>query len=243
MAVEELRGCGTRRVGGTYIVSDPGGSDCERMPLPLVACSHCGEGIKQNRGFRWVPYERIFDGDPSKAKPCGMGIKGHCRTCPVCTPSKLAKGSPLGLVGILWIGARYYPTPEDFLEEASRLGVSRRVAAWPKGLTPGTSWVAMAHPAAQRGPEGEPLPGIVHVFRPARMELIVTPSIRSEDWVQRAVKQGATLIEVPDNDPDHAPTGKRVSPRRKTIQRLERRAPPPPKFGLLRTPIEEGNTP
>ena len=40
-------------------------------------------------------------------------------------------------------------------------------------------------------------------FIPRRVELVIVPSMREEDWVQRYERAGVTLVEVPEDDPDH----------------------------------------
>lgn len=231
MAVEPRRQCGFRSIGSTYLVSDDPGVRCERMPLPIVSCSRCGSGLKQTRGFQWVPHERLFDGLKGGMKTCKI-VDRHCSTCPVCAPRLLANADPTDKVGMMWIGAQHYRTPEAFLEEAARLGVSRRVAVWPKGLVLGRSYVATAHPSALKPRGSTPAkPAVIHLFRVKRMELIVTKAMREEDWVSRLAARGATLVEVPENDPDHRPTAPRMTQRRQTRARL---AQTEPKFSLFR---------
>ncbi len=214
MSVEAKRGCGFRKAGGIYLVSDAGGVPCERMPIPLVACSHCGEGIKTTRGWQWVPVPRLFDGLKT---PCS-NAKG-CKFCPVCTPTLFAKGEPGDRVGLITIGGAFYDSPEVFMEEAKRLGISRRISALPKGFVIGKSWVALAHP---KGTGGEkPGLAVIHLFRPARVELIVTPNMRGEDWVERYVAKGVTLVEVPADDPDHVPSPKKVGARRAAVEKAK----------------------
>jgi hypothetical protein len=95
--------------------------------------------------------------------------------------------------GLLWIGAAFYPTPEAFMEEAQRMGVSRRISAVPRDFKVGETWVALAHPKAIPGecehgaPAGFPCTkcadgvsggqwrgGVVTFFRPRSLEYVVT---------------------------------------------------------------------
>lgn len=241
MSQEEKRGCGFRRAGGTYLVSDGLGEPCERLPLPLDACPTCGCGVKQSRGFQWIKPSLLFDNP--KIKPCGsasdkpsgnVGLREHCHHCLVCTPNLLeAHGDPKDKLGLMWTGEKFYKTPQDWSLEAAKLGVSKRVATIPKGLVLGKTWIFVAHPkgvdeAYMSKEEGELCetlkhrfkPGIFHVFVPKRVELIVTPSMAQEDWVKEMVeKQGVTLVHVPEDDPDHAPRVKEKSARKKSIER------------------------
>ena len=94
MAVEAKRGCGYRKVGGLYLVSDGLGIPCDRLPITLEVCPCCGAGIKPARGWTWVDVPTLVKGnhmvagvvpDPSgrgttpNAVPCGCP-----HFCPLC---------------------------------------------------------------------------------------------------------------------------------------------------------------
>lgn len=51
MAVEGIRGCGSRKVGGMYLCGEYIHVSCDRLPLPLTVCPVCGQGIKVSRAF------------------------------------------------------------------------------------------------------------------------------------------------------------------------------------------------
>ena len=69
MAVEQKRGCGYRKVGGLYMVTDPGTLTlCDRMTIKLEPCEHCEAmgfscGFKPARGWTWVMPEKLLGGD------------------------------------------------------------------------------------------------------------------------------------------------------------------------------------
>lgn len=227
------------------------GEPCERLPAPLEVCSHCGEGIKQSRGFRWMSLDVIL----SKARPCLMSsdanfqktdvdkralerMRKHCPRCIVCTPGMLeARSEPKDKVGLLWVGEKHYKTTLDWSREAAEMGASKRIAAIPKGLVVGKTWIFVAHKHAidvtereQRDGElfaadtAKKKPGVFHAFVPQRIELIVTPSMEKEDWVQGMVdKQGVTLVRVPEDDPDHAPHAAKQSARKQSMDRAARK--------------------
>lgn len=247
MAVESARGCGYRKAGGLYLVSEGLGEPCERLPIPLTCCPTCGEGVRQTRSFRWIKPELIFAG----AKPCAMSadkdlgpgaerFRRHCPRCYVCTPGLLeTMAEPSDRVALLWVGEAHYKETKDWTEEAMRLGVSKRIGARiPEGLVLGKTIVFVAHPRAiaktvQKPPaegelvgkdEAEYTPGIFHAFIPRRAELVVTPSMKKEKWVEALVKQGATLVEVPEDDPDHAPNVGKKSARKRAMDRAARKA-------------------
>lgn len=221
MAVEAARGCGYRKAGGLYLRAEFQGEPCERLPVPILPCSVCDGCIKFSRSYQWVKTEYILSG----AKSCEN--LSTCGSCPVCRPDALAWfAEPKDRVGLLWIGKQYYESPADWLKESRELGVSRRIAAIPKGFVIGKTWVFVAHPDAImkkcpsgcnsggtsngkcRTCDGQGLigtPGIFQVFRPQRIELVVTPSMKNEAWVDELVERGVTLFEVPEDDPDHRP--------------------------------------
>jgi len=149
-----------------------------------------------------------------------------CTVCPLC-------GNQPDKVGLLWVGKQHY-TPDEFTSEAVRLGVSRRISALPKEFRLGM-WVLLAHIEAVdgicdcSGPKGvgfDPkcerckgmghtkMPGVFHAFKPKRVELVIVPSMREEAWVAELVEKGVTLVEVPEDDPDHKPVKRKVKSRR-----------------------------
>jgi len=224
MAIEAQRGCGYRKVGGLYIVSGELSEPCHKLPVPLHVCPTCHAGIKPTRGWTWVGRELLgadcsADGGPAAYTQWCK----HCQFCVVCTPSKVdvrgdtpetvEKGKP-GRFGLLWIGERYYPTPEAFMDEARRMGVSRRIPAVPKDFETGKTWVLMAHrKAIEVGSEAVSAaggdhywtPGIVTAFCPLRIEQLVRQSEATPEKLAELEKRGITAVPVPDGDPDHDP--------------------------------------
>src|SRR5579871_3946802 len=146
MAVEAKRGCGYRKVNGLYLVGGGLSAPCDRMPFPLERCKVCGGGIKFTRGPQWLlpsffePHllqeERVFHTYRETDRCLDES------PCPVCNKPPL--GEEFGPHLLLWIGRKHY-TPEAYLEEGRRLGVSRRLSALPKGLVLGQTWVLLAH--------------------------------------------------------------------------------------------------
>lgn len=203
MAVEKKRGCGYRKVGGIYLVSEPGGSSCCSLPLELTICPCCGGGIKQARGFTWVNPTLLFQKQEPLKPGCHMG-------CPVANPAIMGERA-----GLLWVGESFYPTPDAFDKEASTLGISKRVAALPRGFKLGETFILLAHPkavlaeveaAGELVPKLERRPGIFRIFRPTRVEKILNESMATEAEIERLKKAGITPVIVPDDDPDHMGT-------------------------------------
>ncbi len=192
MAVEPRRGCGYRKAGGLYIVGGGMGADCCKLPLALTVCPTCAQGVKQTRGWTWI--------DP---RPW---LEGECRqsgyfACPAAFPARLGER-----VGLLWIGRQFYPTPGTFLHEAKNHGVSRRIAAVPRGFKLGEHWVFLAHPEAMVTDDGR-MPGIFSIFKPTAFEKIITETqAKAADLIADLNKRQITPVIVPDDDPDHQGT-------------------------------------
>lgn len=230
MAVEPRRGCGFRKVGGLYLVAPALGEVCHRLPFLLVTCPTCGAGFKPARGWTWVDAIELFGG-PAFRDVCRPDKPtfdaGHCPRCVVCSPTRIGSGERTssdrvratledtpdarGRAGLLWIGERFYPTPEHFALESSTLGVSRRIGAVPRGFVLGETWVLLAHRracVAELEPGAEPVTaaGIFSVFRPTALEKIVRASDDTPEARADAARRGITLVPVPDSDPDHQGT-------------------------------------
>lgn len=230
MAIEAKRGCGYRKAGGLYLVSDGLSEPCERLPIPVVPCPCCGERINQVRGFQWITREYAL----KAAKPCdGGGTHSH-RSCAVCTPAILGCRTTTPIIindeasqekyGLIWVGEAFYPTMDDWAKEAMKLGVSKRVSAIPKGVEIGVTWVLVGHPKGMtyltsKDKDNLFAPAICSAFRVKRIELIVTPSMKVQKWVKDLVKKGVTLVEVPENDRDHAPAKAKKSARRRAMDK------------------------
>jgi hypothetical protein len=119
--------------------------------------------------------------------------------------------------GLLWIGEKYYPTPEHWLHESQRQGVSRRISQVPRDLTIGETWVFVAHRSVTCAKlvleDGEmcrrPGPAIFHAFKPTAIEYIVRGDERDEELEGlmrrgitpvRVIRDGALPLDVIDRD-------------------------------------------
>lgn len=204
MAIEPARGCGFRKVGGTYLVGGGRPLSCDRLPILLTVCPCCHAGIKQSRGWTWVDVALLVG-----------GIHPDCKDdfpCPLCmaTPE-------MGKAGLLWIGEKFYPTPRVFEVEAAAIGISRRIAAVPRNFKVGETWILLAHPLAVETWEKNPTPdlplitgmravykpGIFHVWKPTAIERICKESERNSAMVADLRERGITPVFVPDDDLDH----------------------------------------
>ena len=134
MAIEPRRGCGYRKVGGLYLVGAGQGETCCKLPIPLHICPSCNQDIKQGRGWQWIAPQAWL------RAPCSSTLRDFC---PAASPDAFGER-----VGLLWVGEKFHARAEDFLEVASRLGISKRIAAVPRDFKLGETWVFLAHPKA-----------------------------------------------------------------------------------------------
>lgn len=177
------RGCGSRKKGGMYLMSDPGPlMACCKMPIALTVCPCCGEGIKFSRGWSWVDVRLLNPENIACSDP-------QAGFCPV---NRLT-----GKIGLLWVGEKFY-TPDSFSKEANILGVSKRIANVPKDLKLGETWVALAHiKVVNTFENGEPsmAPGIFRLFKPSRIEYVTTGEETPEE-IEAIEKRGIIPVKV-----------------------------------------------
>lgn len=183
--IEGRRGCGYRKPGGLYLVSDGPGVPCGKLPIALHVCPTCGAGIKPSRGWTWIDGTALAAESPCRAKPCR----------PFCALSQ-----PMGRVGLLWIGEQFYATPQEFQHEAERMGISRRLSAVPKDFVLGRTWIWLAHRKVEIG--GEPQAAVFRVFLPDRIEQVVTGD-EPDEAIDALLKRGITPVVVkrPEQQP------------------------------------------
>jgi len=224
---EEARGCGHRKPAkdgvGVYLVGPGEGLPCGRMPFRLHACPVCGGGIKASRGWNWIEPRKLF-GELTKAELCGSdnvcvwkgsvdpkALRGICWTCP------LGGAVPEGKHGLIWIGEKFYGTPEEFMLESRRMGVSRKIQKVPKGFELGKTWVYLAHRLTRLGDaevagliegqvddKGEAVrgPAVFTVFKPTGIDLVIADENNVPEKVERMVEQyGARVIRVVPREP------------------------------------------
>lgn len=215
MAVEQIRGCGWRKVNALYLVGDYTFHDtCDRMPFPLTVCPVCGQGIKVSRGFTQINPYRLW----------GMhhGCKDLHRPCFLCDPTD-------ELAYIMMVGAGNYETPQEFVREAIAQGISKRIPFIPKELELGKTVVYLAHPKACEVREPVALQqamaiveeaqtnqprlletertekklGIFCAFVPKRVEKLIWESQATPEELEKLERRGITPIIVPDGDKEH----------------------------------------
>jgi len=193
------RGCGKRKIGGLYLVGDGISFSCDRLPYNLELCPTCGSGLKQQRNFQWIDWYKYA----GKHNKCECEAPG----CPICKPIEGEKK-----YGLLWVGNKYY-TPQAFVEESLKHGISKRIPWVPKELELGKTWILFAHPDAgetkkkgkQRNLDGEQVeereehPAIFYAFKPKRVEKLVKEGTPQKE-LDKLEKAGITPVLVKKED-------------------------------------------
>jgi hypothetical protein len=158
--IDHKRGCGWRKPGGLYLVSPGLCVPCGKLPLPLEVCPTCSAGIKFSRGWTWLDPRPLFE-----RRLCEHNSIITCQVCPLATPPMRA--------GLIWIGEQFYPTPQDWEDEARQLGVCRRIKSVPRDFVLGETWVLVAHRKVPLTTSAFLVPAIFHAFRPEAIEYVM----------------------------------------------------------------------
>lgn len=178
---ERLRGCGWREVNKLYLTGEPDPALCKRLPGATTA--------PFSLGVQWRPLGEIAAG----GTPCAGG-----EACAGCI---LSAGRAHELSMLMWVGAENY-SPEEFVAEAERMGISKKIPGVPADFRPG-QLVLLAHRRAMPPEQGGGA-GIFYAFRAARIEMLVEEARVEEDWVSDLRARGVQILVVEDRDPLHA---------------------------------------
>lgn len=214
ISIEAARGCGHRKPSksgvGVYLVGPAFDAPCGRLPFELRSCPTCGGGVKPSRGWNWVEPKKLF-GPEEHPVSYVLDQCEHAYT-PVCSGCPLGGALPEGRHGLVWVGKAHYPTPRDFLREAQRMGISRKVQALPKGFELDKTWVYLAHRKAITTYEdvqkddntiecNVPVfkPAVFAVFKPTGVDLVVHDKDAVPERAKKLAEQvgeGARIIQV-----------------------------------------------
>jgi len=221
---EAARGCGFRKEGGMYLISNGLSSDCGALPVPLTVCPCCGGGVKFSRAFTRIDTRELFGWLKNEAACENLGIEpldtpcamdpgktlmnamyreyngdvpaARCQHCPINSPPETA--------GLIWIGKAHYKATSDFTREAAIQGVSRRIRFIPPWFDLGETWVFLAHvdavpyvvtDSATAQTTVKHKPGLFHAFRPDRIEYITTGD-ETEAELDALEDRGLTLVDL-----------------------------------------------
>lgn len=219
---EQKRGCGYRKIGGLYLVCDPGEAlVCDGLPLPLEPCGCCGFTPAFSRNLQSLNPEYISQAEKKlhDEKPYNGGdpyaLNCSCPDmCPIChTEAQVIQGNSLGL---MFVGKQY--TPSSFIKEAVQLGISKRIPEISSWLKLGETWVFLAHNQVPKVSleqlkenglqmkEPEYQRAIFYGFKPKRLEMPVWKGDLCQDEITLLVKHGITpvfLDPIPENKKLH----------------------------------------
>jgi len=192
VSYDSKRGCGYRKMGGLYLISEPGFHGCGLLPLKLDICPTCGHGIKPALGWTWVNPKELVKGLVCESCEEKQTELGFCGTA-YCNWTQQTRA------GLIWVGQTFYKTAEDFKKEALRLGISRRIHTIPRGFKVGETWVLLAHRKGGNGEGvvgGQPdFPAIFTAFLPQRIEQIVRGDENDEE-IEKLEKRGITPVVI-----------------------------------------------
>jgi len=168
---------------------------CGKLPIPVLTCPTCGDGIKPSRGWTWINPKKLIM--HSIQKKC---FTGTCHLCPI----QFIYDGCIELTGLIWIGEKFYPTPEDYLNECREVGISRRIRTVPKGLVVGETYVLLAHrkvldPVFKKEIGLTRGPAIFSVFRPTKIE-VICEGAEDEEVIKGYEKRGLTPVIVKPKD-------------------------------------------
>lgn len=194
------RGCGTRNTRGYYLVCDGEGVYCHRLPLDVPICKECRKPyIVPIRGIQEIHPSDVWDLCSATDTPTEHKYACHRygTQCPICFPPEKA--------WVVWVGETYYENSQDFIQEAKKMGISRKIAYIPEGLEVG-DWVYLGYrkliPTGQYDKKGRKIkdPGIFHAFQVQRVEKLLTEKQQQDQaYVRDLLKRGVTpVVEVDD---------------------------------------------
>ena len=207
--LEPVRGCGLRSMGGLYLEGSGLSVPCDRLPFNIELCPICEQGIKFTRGFTWIHWYHY----------AGIHENGcKCRDfCPICHPKdteiktienngKKEEITVLIKHGLMWVGNKYY-TPESFVSEAQKIGISKKIATLPREIEFGETWILLAHQKAGENPsdkeddDPEKIPAVFYAFKPRRVVKIITPKqAKNQEYINNLKKRGITpLVGISDS--------------------------------------------
>ncbi len=232
---EQKRGCGWRKVGGIYLVGEYIQVSCDRLPFPLDVCPVCGHGVKLGRGMTKINPLMLFGTHDiyEEGKHCFIKeakCQDKMRPCFLCDPTD----EP---AFVMRVGEKFYPTPEDFINEGVIQGLSKRIAQIPKEFKIGKTVIYLAHinacvvrepvsvmqqamnlvnenevekPRLFETEKQKRIMGIFTAFIPQRIEKIYWQSEldkMTDKEKESLTKRGITPVGVPDGDKKHSARG------------------------------------
>jgi len=175
---EPLRGCGYRKIGAYYIVTEPVSiRHCKNLPYPLFHQKHF-------RGIKRINPWKLINTTP----------KCETASCPVCYP-------PNENIHVLMFAGESYYTQNSIITEAIKLGISKRIRKpvdW-IDLNRSILYLAYNRTAIQIDDEGSTLymPAIITAQRIRRIEHLITSEQATKEYIEELISKGLTPVIIP----------------------------------------------
>ena len=213
-----------RKPGGLYLIAGAPAEPCPLLPVALHVCPTCGEGLKPARSWTWVDADKLL----------GLPLQ-HPAGSPPEHPARCPLGHRLGRAGLLMDRLEaFYPTPQAFMEEAARAGISRLITAVPREFQRGRTWVLCAHRSAiAAAPGADPTAGVFTLFRPTAVEYVVRGD---ESDAESSGSSSAASSPCASSPPSNRSTGWNRTPER--LAAAPRREVGAPPSGAARAPSD-----
>jgi len=239
---EAQRGCGYRKIGGLYLMCDPGLTlNCDGLPMPMNQCDCCGFAPPFSRNLQKLNPKYVFIAHREHQDPL---IECTCPdSCPICFPEMPAEISERALeqygaiksekamkyFGLMFVGKRDYSC-RTFIQEAELMGISKRIPMIPSWLTLGETWILLAHNEVPKVSleeiksnemhmkEPQKFRAVFYAFKPQRIEMPVWKDQISAEEIILLEKKGVTpvlLDPTPENKKKHG-----TAQNRKVLRRL-----------------------
>ena len=194
--VRAERGCGFRNTRGYYLCGGGMEVHCHRLPLPIPVCEACKRPlIVPIRGIQRIEPNKVWTLCPEwqdLSYPC------HLVKCPSCFPPEKAY--------VVWVGESFYETPNSFVDESRRMGISRKIPFVPDDLKVG-DWVFLGYrkliPTENYNKDHEEIldPGIFHAFRVSTIEKLLTDAQQKDQYyVKTLLDRGITPVVEVDSE-------------------------------------------
>jgi len=194
--VRAERGCGFRNTRGYYLCGGGMEVHCHRLPLPIPVCEACKRPlIVPIRGIQRIEPNKVWTLCPEwqdLSYPC------HLVKCPSCFPPEKAY--------VVWVGESFYETPNSFVDESRRMGISRKIPFVPDDLKVG-DWVFLGYrkliPTGNYNKDHEEIldPGIFHAFRVSTIEKLLTDAQQQDQYyVKTLLDRGITPVVEVDSE-------------------------------------------
>jgi hypothetical protein len=223
---EGARGCGYKKTDSFYIRSEGAGIECGFLPIDLPekpADPPAGaRSRKKKKGEKPKREKRYFKPSLGPSFPFIGDVIPEGQKCSLpedplksggCQGCWVRSLDPSEKCVLLWVGMSFYKSTEHFLQEAGRIGISRKIPKHViKNITIGKTPVFLAHREASRvldttTNEVTITRQVFRAFIPSRIEYVVNPKTLALDKRTKAYKnyikyldqleeQGITLIQV-----------------------------------------------